>query len=345
MRIYPKSIVLLSIALLGPAASLCTAQTAASDRHAVPIVLPGGEHGLDLDDMGYVPGLHRIVVPAGQTGALVLIDPADNALTSIPGISPPAATAHGRDQGTSSVADGEGLLFASDHTDQALVIVDPLHKRVLAREPLASGSDYIRYLAERHEVWVTEPEASQIEVFGFNAHAKPMLAPKAKISIPGGPESLMFDSAHHRAYANLWKTKTVVIDTLTHQIVSEWTNGCEGSRGLAMDVAHAHLFVACKEGAISVLSLAANGKLLTHTPAGAGIDIITYSPALHHLYVPGSHSATLTIFDVAASGVLKPLVTYPTAEHAHCVADDNHGHVYVCNPHGGGVIAFTDRAP
>ncbi|MGH8372039.1 MAG: YncE family protein [Gammaproteobacteria bacterium] len=342
MRTFIKTASLISAALFTSTALMCSAQANPAASHGVAITLPGGEHGLDLDDMAYMPALHRIVVPAGQTGALVFIDPDNNALTSIPGIAPQAAQPHGRDEGTSSAAYGADLLFASDHTDKAIAVVDPAHKRVLARAPLASGSDYIRYLAEQHEVWVTEPEAAQIEVFGFNAHAKPMLTPKAKISIPGGPESLVFDSAHHRAYANLWKTKTVVIDTATHQVVSEWPNGCEGSRGLAMDPAHARLFVACKEGAVSVLSLKANGKVLAHAKSGAGIDIIVYSPVLHHLYVPGAKSATLTIFDVAPSSTLTPLVTYPTAEHAHCVAADNQGHVYVCNPHGGGVIAFRD---
>ncbi|HEX5339277.1 MAG TPA: hypothetical protein VFX47_00170 [Gammaproteobacteria bacterium] len=342
MHAVTKPIGLISAVLLASAVLLCNAHANPAASHGVAIALPGGEHGLDLDDMTYMPALHRVVVPAGQTGALVLIDPETGKFTSIPGISPAATQAHGRGQGTSSAAYGADLLFASDHTDQAIAIVDPQHMRVLARAPLASGSDYVRYLAEQHEVWVTEPEAAQIEVFGFDVHANPILTPKAKISIPGGPESLVFDSAHHRAYANLWKTKTVVINTATHQIVSEWPNGCDGSRGLAMDAAHARLFVACKEGAISVLSLKANGKVLAHTKSGAGIDIIAYSPVLHHLYVPGSKSATLTIFDVAPSGALTPLVTYPTAEHAHCVAADNQGHVYVCDPHGGGVLAFKD---
>jgi DNA-binding beta-propeller fold protein YncE len=342
MRKFIKPVSLMSAALFASAALLCNAQVNPAVSHGVAIALPGGEHGLDLDDMAYMPALHRVVVPAGQTGTLVLIDPETNALTSIPGISPTATKPHGRDEGTSSAAYGADLLFASDHTDKAIAVVDPVHKRVLVRVPLANGSDYVRYFAEQHELWVTEPKASQIEVFGFKVHAKPMLTPKAKISIPGGPESLVFDSAHHRAYANLWKAKTVVIDTATHRVVSEWSNGCEGSRGLAVDAAHARLFVACKEGAINVLSLKADGKLLAHAKSGAGIDIIAYSPLLHHLYVPGSKSATLTIFDVAPSGALTPLVTYPTAEHAHCVAADNLGHVYVCNPRGGGVLAYQD---
>ena len=340
-----KSLGLIAIALLVSAALSRAALADAAATKPVAIALPGGEHGLGLDDMGYVPALRRIVVPAGQTGALVLINPADNTLTSISGISPPAAKPRGRDEGTSSAVYGARLLFASDHTHQAVVIVDPFHKRVLARTPLASGSDYLRFLAGVNELWVTEPEASRIQVFRFTARPKPALTPATTIAVPGGPESLVFDPERHRAYANLWKDKTVAIDTATHHVVAEWPNGCKGSRGLALDTAHAHLFVACREGAISTLSLTENGKQLAHVKAGAGIDIISYSPTLHHLYVPGAESATLTIFDVSDSGTLKPVVTYPTAEHAHCVTDDDHGHIYVCNPRAGGVISFTDPAP
>ena len=317
-------------------------RAAPAGAQPVAIALPGGEHGLDLDDMVYMPALHRIVVPAGQTGALVLIDPMSNELDSIPGIAPPATKAGG-DEGTSSAAYGAGFIFASDHTNQAIAIVDPTSKSVLARAPLKSGSDYVRYLASAHEVWVTEPRAAQIQVFRFSAHPKPALTPEAVISVPGGPESLVFDAAHHRAYANLWKSKTVVMNTVTHAIVAEWPNGCEGSRGLALDREHRHLFVACKKGAVSVLALRANGKILAHAKAGAGIDIISFSPRLGQLYVPGAQAATLTVFGVASSGALKPLAVYPTAEHAHCVADDNHGHIYVCNPRAGGVLEITER--
>lgn len=334
-----------SIGLMGAALITFGVSATAADTHGTPIMLPGGEHGLGLDDMSYLPALHRIVVPAGQTGALVLIDPDSNSLRSIPGIAPTASGKpgrHGRDEGTSSAAYGDGFVFASDHTDRAIAIVDPEHQRVVNRTPLASGSDYVRYFAAQHEVWVTEPEAAQIQVFRFSANPHPSLVPETTIAVPGGPESLLFDAARQRAYANLWKTKTVVIDTATHKVVSEWPNGCKGSRGLALDAAHAHLFVACTEGAVSSLALNDNGRILAHAKAGAGIDIISYSPALHHLYVPGARSATLTIFDVAPSGALRALATHPTAQHAHCVADDNNGHVYVCNPRGGGVLAFTD---
>ena len=77
--------------------------------------------------------------------------------------------------------------------------------------------------------------------------------------------------------------------------------------------------------------------MLTRVPASAGIDIISYSPKLNHLYVPGARGATLTIFDVAASSALKPVAEYKTTQHAHCGGGDNDGHVLVCDPRAGAI--------
>ncbi|MBU6422357.1 MAG: hypothetical protein KGQ62_09765, partial [Gammaproteobacteria bacterium] len=141
----------------------------------------------------------------------------------------------------------------------------------------------------------------------------------------------------------LWKDKTVEMELTTHKVLTEWPNTCKGSNGIALDEAHDHVFVACGEGKVVTLAPTEHGKILASASAGAGIDIISYSPRLHHLYVPGARAATLTIFDASASGALKPLAVYKTAEHAHCVTDDNNGHVYVCDPHAGAILKIDDR--
>lgn len=307
------------------------------------IRIPGGEHGIGFDDIGYAAPLNRITIPAGATGNLVLIDPVTDALTVIHGVSVPPANSTEHREGTSSAMYAEGYLFASDHDPAEVVIINPHTHKIVGRTPLAGGPDYVRYVARTHEIWVTEPDKQQIQVFKLSVTAKPVLTPETVIHIDGGPESLEIDNARNRAYSNLWKDKTVEMELSTHKVLAEWPNGCKGSRGLALDEAHDHLFVACTEGAVAVLAPAEHGKVLASAPAGAGIDIIAYSPALHHLYVPGARAATLTIFDVSASGALEALAVYKTAERAHCVTDDNHGHVFVCDPRGGAILKIDDR--
>lgn len=327
---------LLGITLSAIAASISLAPQAV-------IKIPGGGHGIGFDDIGYVAALDRVTVPAGATGNLVLVNPTTDALTVIPGVSAPPENAKQHRDGTSSAMYAEGYLFASDHDPNEIVAINPHTHAIVGRTPLAGGPDYVRYVARAHEVWVTEPGKQQIQVFKLASGSTPVLTPETAIHIAGGPESLAIDNQRNRAYSNLWKNKTVEMELTTHKVLAEWPNACEGSRGIALDLAHDHVFVACKEGKVVALAPAEHGKLLASASAGAGIDIIGYSPRLHHLYVPGASAATLTIFDVSAAGALKPLAVYKTAQHAHCVTDDNEGHVFVCDPRGGDILKIDDR--
>lgn len=335
-----RTLVLACLLLGAPFTTLAASAPLAT--HAV-IKIPGGGRGIGFDDVGYGATLNRITVPAGVTGNLVLIDPANDALTVIPGVS--ATPAHSRQhrEGTSSATYAEGYLFASDHDPDEIVAIDPHIRTIVGRTRLAGGPDYVRYVARTHEIWVTEPGKQQIQVFKLSVGSKPMLAPETAIHIAGGPESLEIDNQRDRAYSNLWKSKTVEMELSTHKVMAEWPNTCKGSNGIALDEAHDHVFVACGEGKVVTLAPVEHGKVLASAPAGAGIDIISYSPRLHHLYVPGARSATLTIFDVSDAGVLKPLAVYKTAKHAHCVTDDNAGHVFVCDPGAGDILKINDR--
>ena len=49
------------------------------------VAIPGGEGGIGFDDLVFSPELHKVLVPAGHTGKLYLIDPTTFAMTSIGG--------------------------------------------------------------------------------------------------------------------------------------------------------------------------------------------------------------------------------------------------------------------
>lgn len=331
-------------AMLASALPCCA--LAATTTPAAPqatIAIPGGATGIGFDDIGFAAALDRVTVPAGATGNLVLVDPATRAQTVIPGVSNPPANVKQRREGTTSAIAAEGYLFASDHDPAAIVTLDPRSHAILARTPLADGPDYLRYVARTHEIWATEPGKQQIQVFKLTVAPHPVLTPETAIHIAGGPESLEIDNARDRAYSNLWQDKTVAMSLTAHKVLAEWPNGCQHSHGIALDLANDHVFVGCGGGKVVALAPADGGKIVATAKAGTGVDIISYSPRLHHLYVPGAKAATLTIFDVAASGALKPIATYQTAPHAHCVTNDDRGHVFVCDPHAGTLLEFDDH--
>jgi hypothetical protein len=320
----------------------CSSVGASANLQPVPIPLPGGSGGIGFDDLGFDPHLDRVLVPAGRTGTLDLIDPKTLAITTITGFSAQDQFGGGHGEGTTSVDAGRGLLFATDRSKMLINIIDPATKTIQASAPVDSAPDYVRYVDLTGELWITEPDKEQIEVFTLSS-GKPLTPVHAAfITVKGGPESLVIDSTRGRAYTHLWGAATVAIDVKTHAVVGQWPNGCQGSRGIALDEQQGFLFAGCSEGKAVVLDVKSDGKELSRLDFGSGVDVISYSPTLKHLYVPGSSSATLGIFDVSASGKLSLLGVADTATGAHCVTADNQDNAWICDPDHGQLLLVKD---
>jgi DNA-binding beta-propeller fold protein YncE len=311
----------------------------------VPLSLPGARGGAGFDDLRFSSDLRKLLVPGGRSGRLYLVDAKTRAVEAIAGFSAAAEGGRGHSEGTTSADSGEGLIFASDRNDRTLVVVDPATRRILAREKLGSTPDYVRWVAPLGEVWVTEPGAKAIETWRLSEKSPPKLTPGGKIEVADGPESLEIDPQRRRAYANTWHDVTVSIDLGSRAIASRWRNGCEGARGLAVDAERGLAFVGCKEGKAVVLDVEHDGKVLASAPAGNGVDVIAFSGKLSHLYVPGADAANLTVLGVSARGELQVLGAVATAPDGHCVAADDQGNAYVCDPGKGQLLVFRDPYP
>ena len=309
-----------------------------------PLAIPGGHGGIGFDDMGFAASSHMVLVPAGRSGNLDLIDPVTKQVTAIGGFSSRTSFGGGHGQGVTSADEGRGLLFATDRDAKLLNVIDPGTRSVVATAPLASGPDYVRYVSATDEVWVTEPRAARIEVFSLPTGSAPKPAHVDSISIAGGPESLIVDNKRGRAYTNLWTDTTLAVELNSRKIVEKWKNGCKGSRGIAMDDARGLLFVGCDEGKLSVLDLK-TGAQLGSASSGSGVDIIAYNPHLAHAYLPGEESGTIAIIGISTKGAATVLATVDTAKGAHCAAADDREQVYVCDPAGGRILILEDSLP
>ena len=318
---------------------------AAAPTPPTPLALPGGEGGIGLDDLRFAPALRRILVPAGRTGRLDLVDPRSRSVEVVEGFSrsPPGGRGHG--EGTTSADAGAGFVFAIDRTDRTLVAVDPGAKRIVARAKLEGGPDYVRWVEPTGEVWVTEPSRQAIETFRFQGGATPALTRTGRIAVPAGPESLVVDAANARAYTNTFQDATVALDVRSHAVTATWPNGCRGARGIALDADRAWVFVGCDEGTAVALDAGHGGRRLGSARTGEGVDGIAYSPERSHLYVPAADAATLSVLAVREDGRLEPLGTLPTAPGAHCAASDGASEVYVCDPRGGRLLVLADPYP
>ena len=321
----------------------CASATCAQPYTGESVAISHDHKGIGFDDLRYSASLHRVLVPAGRTGTIVLIDPSNHASASIGGLAATASYGGGHGEGTTSVDEGEGALYTIDRTAQQVVVIDPAARRVTVRAPLGSEPDYVRYVAPTRELWVTEPDSERIEIFAISPE-RDKLTRVATIAVPGGPESLVIDPAGGRAFTHLWTGTSVVIDLRSRAITARWPNRCGGSRGIAYDERSQFLFAGCAEGKTVVMDAAHGGTVLATAESGRGVDIIDYDPVRRHLYVPGARSATLSIFSVAANGALTPLATKTTARGAHCVTTDGKD-AYVCDPDRGRLLVIRDPYP
>jgi hypothetical protein len=338
MRVAAVGIALVLVAI----ARGCSAQAPKSSaRGASAIALPGGEGGIGFDDLGYSRTLGQVLVPGGRTGRLYLVDAATSRVEWIPGFSTVQEFTGGHDDGITSVAEGAGRLFVTDRTTLELALVNPARRSSGDRGPLGSTPDYVRWLEPAHELWVTEPDTERIEIFRLDEGEFPRTVQIATISVPGGPESLVFDLKRGRAYTH-GATGTAAIDVKSRTMVATWNNGCEDPRGIALDAVRGFLFVACSEGAVHVLNVE-TGTVVGNAALGGGIDIIAYDPELEHLYVPSRDTKTLAILAVSAQGALAVLGTFPGTADSHCVAAA--GRVWFCDPPHGRLLTIADPYP
>ena len=307
---------------------------------AESIPIPEAAGGVGFDDLRFSISLRKVLVPAGRTGALVLIDPRNWIVTRIGGFSTKADYTGGHDDGVTSADEGRGYVFVTDRTSRRLAVVDPADGRVVSSAKLAASPDYARYVSPTDEVWVTQPDEERIEVFRLEGNPpRPLHA--SFIEVKGGPESLVVDPGRRLAFSHLWKGQTVVIGLRSHAVTATWKNGCEGSRGIALDEENGFVFAGCAEGKGIVLDQK-SGRILGRLDVGAGVDVIDYNPSLRHLYLPGGKSATMAIAEVQSDGALRGLRTVPTAAGAHCVTADAFGFAYVCDPKSGSLLVIPD---
>lgn len=316
---------------------------AAADAPTVkPLPLPDGKAGIGFDDLRFDAATDRLLIPAGRTGNVDVIDPKTLAITPIAGFSKLAKYDRGHGQSVTSIDAGDAgdnLLFATDRTALKLSVVDRKTNRVVAQAPLASAPDYVRFVPSPREVWVTEPGKKRIEVFALDG-TTPRHA--AFIDTPGGPESLVVDGKRGRAFTHRWKESTLAIDLKSRAVVATWSAGCADPRGIALDERRGFLLVGCEDGTATALDVDHGGKLLSTVKSGAGVDIIAYDAARGRFYLPGDESATMAVIAVSDAGKLTVLGTVPTVKDAHCVTTDGHGVAYVCDPQHGQLLVVKD---
>ncbi len=156
---------------------------------------------ISFDDFTYDSHLRRVIIPAGETGEVALIDPKNMNVQLISGFSQQVDPADPI-VGTSAVAVAGGFLFGLDQKTNTIKTVDLSTNNVVGSIPLQAAPDYIRYISATGELWVTEEDLNQIEIFSVSEDNPPTLQSTGNISVPNGPEALVIDDARGLAFTN-----------------------------------------------------------------------------------------------------------------------------------------------
>ena len=314
------------------------------------VSLPGGAPGIGFDDLVFDEASKTLLIPGGRSGNLYRIDPASAEASVLVGgfSSSKSYEAGGHDFGLTSVSVlPNGLIAVTDRTSQTLSLVDPARKAIVegATVSLGVGPDLVRYIAATDELWITEPDSHQLEIYKAPTAAAPKPVKSGAIQFKDGPEALVIDEARGAAYTNAG-ADTVVIDLKTRQVSAGWTSGCKDPKEIAVDAKRGFAFNVCKEGGIYAYDLKRKPiARVGHVKTGRGADIPGFSESLSHLYVAGGVSKTLTFVGVARNGSLSVLGKVTTAIYASDAVADNLGHAWVPRPKSGDMLRFDDPYP
>ena len=315
-------------------ASLVTGSDAraASDGYTVTMLaLPGASPaGISMDYIAFDPATGFVWVPAGNTGAVDVVDTASRTLRQVSGFGTAEMGSGDRKRvvGPSAVSAGHGTVYIGSRGDSG---VCALNARTLEWGPchhLDSMPDGVAYVAPAKEVWVTTPRDKSIRVLDAAT-----LDEKAKLAFDGNPEGFAVDAERGRFYTNMEdEDLTLAIDLKDHKTVATWRPACgtDGPHGLRVDEKAGHLFVACS-GRAEVLDAAHDGAVLSSIDTGDGVDDIDYSPATHLLYVGAAKAGQLVIARDDARGTLSLVTTVPTHLGARNPAVTTDGTVYLAH--------------
>jgi len=315
------------------------------DAGAAPVALPGGSAGIGFDDMRISGDLSVLLVPGGRSGNLDIVDPSTEHVTSVGGFSTSASYSGDTSFGVTSADEGNSIIYATDRTSKTLSVVDPRQNAIVASVALASTPGYVRYVSPTNEVWVTEPDQAQIEIFTLPSSENTAPSHAAFIAVPGGPQSLEIDASSADggggvAYTQT-ATNTVAIDVSTRSVTGSWTNGCMNSEGLAVDGTNGWVISACAEGKVSVLNRQGT-TLGSATFSISGFGQVAYDAQRTRLYLPSATAGAMGVVTLGLNGVPSIMGSLTTPGSGACAVTGGGGSVYVCAPAQGDLLFVHD---
>jgi YVTN family beta-propeller protein len=208
--------------------------------------------------------------------------------------------------------------FTSDGRSNTVTAFDLKTNAVLYTVPTGQNPDCIIYDPASKKVFAFDGRSSDVTV--IDPAAKAEMAVAARIPLEGKPEFAAADGTGHVYDCLEDKSEIIDIDTQSMTVVHTWKiEGAEGPSGLAIDVAHHHLFAGC-DGKMAIIDTT-TGKTIATPTIGDGVDACAFNPTTGEAFA-SCGDGTLTVIKETSPGKFEPVETVETAKGARTLALD-----------------------
>jgi DNA-binding beta-propeller fold protein YncE len=271
---------------------------------AQTLTLPADVKG-NFDHFGVdLQGNRLFATPEGYKAVLVFDLRTGKLIHTIKGIEKPHAVLYREDLNRIYVTDGE----AGD-----VKIFDGKSYALVASVKLLEDSDSIGYDPKTKYLYVDNGGGDVHQTYSMLSVVDTTAGKKvADIKIDGDTlEAMALESSSPEMYVNnKAKNQVDVIDRDKRAIVASWpVTKCKTNVAMALDEGDHRLFIACRDGQMSVIDTQ-SGKEITALPITKGVDDITYDPAAKRIYAACDGNAD--IYQQAGPDQYKLLAKVPT---------------------------------
>jgi DNA-binding beta-propeller fold protein YncE len=314
---------------------------AATNYQVRTIALPGAsDRGIAMDYLAYDASTKSLWVPAGNTGAVDVVDTKTGAIRQISGLPTKEITNGERKRvvGPSAASVGSGVVYVGNRGDSSVCAYDSRSLKSLHCTTLDAMPDGVVYVSPTNEVWVTTPRDQSIRILDAKT-----LKEKTKITLDGAPEGYSVSAKSGLFFTNLEdKDETLEINIKTRKTTERWKSACgeAGPRGILASANASIVFVACTDKMQS-FRMHPKPELLSSIETGAGVDAFDY--AAGKLYVGAARAGQLTILDVDDGGHLKPSLQVTTAQGARNGVLAGDGTLYLAHSQASELIAVSKK--
>jgi DNA-binding beta-propeller fold protein YncE len=298
-----------AVAAIATLALTFTPRHQSSGYHVLRRYALGGAGGWDyllLD-----PATRRLFVSRGTH--VVVVDADSGTLQGeIPNTPGVHGVALAPDLGRGATSNGAG---------QAVTIFDLRSLKPLARVRTTGGNpDAIVYEPATHYVFTfngTGQNATAIDVATAGVVGTVALGGKPEAAVAPGDGQI---------YVNIEdKAELVTLDARSMAVTARWSLApCEEPTGLALDVAHARLFVGCSNRLMAVVD-ATHGRVLATLPIGRGVDGTAFDSGTG-LAFSSNGEGTVTVVREVTADSFAVVETVATQRGARTVALDPQTH-------------------